>query len=734
MSTNKHIDKICCVILAFTVLISIVGMGLGVFDGLGVTELSYENRLFDDSHIHTIDVVMDDWASFIETCENEEYSVCTAVIDGESFSNVAIRAKGNTSLSSVSKYGNNRYSFKIEFDHYDSKTYYGLDKLSLNNIIQDNTYMKDYLVYTLMREQGVPSPLCSFVNILINGEPFGVYLAVEGIEDSFIERNYGTSDGDLYKPDNTGMGGGRGNGKDFSESTFNETKADDFSDSQEPQTENNNFTPPQASTDENGSFTLPQASTDENGSFTPPDASGNKGNFGGMGGANGSDDVLLKYIDDDYNSYSNIFGNAKTNVTNEDKARLVASLKALNEGTDISLCVDIQEVIDYFVVHNFVCNFDSYTGQMIHNYYLYEENGILSMLPWDYNLAFGGFMSGADAQTLVNFPIDSPVSGGDAQDRPMIAWIFNNEEYLQLYHQRMEYFISNIFETGYFENKLETVYGYLSSAVKEDATSFCSYDEFTKGVTALKEFCLLRAESVAGQLSGDIPSTSQGQSENSSTLIDTGSLNVNDMGSMGMGGKKDFVGFNNNQSTNQDDASNDGNKAQQFGDLNSNLICSSVVSASGLSVAPALVSAVTSTLGDTTSQSNDFSGDSFPQMPNGNFSQGEAPQMPNGNFSQGEAPQMPNGNFPQGEAPQMPGGNFQFDEDFSQAEGEADNGNASQNEGFRNGNQHTEDDSSADTGFYISQEVKQIGVYLAISVCFLLFGLVFAKKFRRYKF
>ena len=35
--------------------------------------------------------------------------------------------------------------------------------------------------------------------------------------------------------------------------------------------------------------------------------------------------------------------------------------------------VDIEEVIRYFVVHNFVLNFDSYTGSMIHNYYLYEE-------------------------------------------------------------------------------------------------------------------------------------------------------------------------------------------------------------------------------------------------------------------------------------------------------------------------------------------------------------------------
>lgn len=106
-------------------------------------------------------------------------------------------------------------------------------------------------------------------------------------------------------------------------------------------------------------------------------------------------DLSLIYSDDEYSSYSNIFGNAKTDITDEDKDRLIASLKSLNENSDIEDVVNMDEVIRYFVVHNFVCNFDSYTGSMIHNYYLYEEDGQLSMIPWDYNLAFGGFSAGS---------------------------------------------------------------------------------------------------------------------------------------------------------------------------------------------------------------------------------------------------------------------------------------------------------------------------------------------------
>ena len=180
-------------------------------------EMGYESRLFDTASVHTIDIVMEDWEGFLETAQREEYSLCSLVIDGETYENVAIRGKGNTSLTQVEQYGNSRYSFKVEFDHYDNAlSYYGLDKLSLNNLIQDNTMLKDYLCYQLMGSFGVDAPLCSFVYITVNGEDWGLYLAVEGVEESFLQRNYGSSYGELYKPDSQSMGGGRGNGGAFS--------------------------------------------------------------------------------------------------------------------------------------------------------------------------------------------------------------------------------------------------------------------------------------------------------------------------------------------------------------------------------------------------------------------------------------------------------------------------------------------------------------------------------------
>lgn len=52
----------------------------------------------------------------------------------------------------------------------------------------------------------------------------------------------------------------------------------------------------------------------------------------------------------------------------------------------------------------------------------------------------------------------------------------------------------------------------------------------------LKSFCLLRAESIRGQLDGTIPSISDGQQEDDSVLVDASSISLTDMGSMGHGG------------------------------------------------------------------------------------------------------------------------------------------------------------------------------------------------------
>lgn len=537
MSGSKHFDRIAWAVTALVLVVTILFMNGGSLGLQAMTHImGYENRLFDNTRVHTIDIVMDDWDELIENAMSEEYYAANAVIDGESYKNIGIRAKGNTSLSTVASLDSERYSFKIEFDQYDSSiTYHGLDKLSLNNLIQDSTMMKDYLTYTMMNEFGVAAPLCSFVYITVNGEDWGLYLAVEGVEESFLERNYGSDYGELYKPDSMSFGGGRGNGKDFDRDAF-ETRGESAEDTSQtaPQTDMpqmpdmENFNPAEQLEGQ-----LPENfdASDLPEDFTPSERpEGEKGD--GFGFGMGSSDVKLQYIDDEPDSYSNIWNNAKTEITEADQKRLIASLEKLSNGEEIASVVDIEQVIRYFVVHNYVCNDDSYTGMMVHNYYLYEKDGQMAMIPWDYNLAFGTFTA-SDADSTVNTPIDNPVSGGSGEDRPMWNWILSNESYTELYHQYFTEFLNAVDIQGIIDN----AYNLIQSYVEKDPTAFYTDEEFETGVDTLRQFCSLRSQSISMQLETGETTENMGYTDASSiSLTDMGAMN----GGMGKEGNEKF--------------------------------------------------------------------------------------------------------------------------------------------------------------------------------------------------
>ena len=526
---------------------------------------SLYNGLFNTRYVHTVDIEIsdDDWSDLLANPLNKTKYHVNVTIDGETIEDVSFATKGNTSLSSVaSDKDSDRYSFKINFGKYvDDQTYYGLDKLNLNNIYADATYLKDYLSYQLFNYMGVDASLTSYVSLTVNGKAQGLYLAIEDVSDSFLART-DNSDGALYKPetaslDNAGM-------KD-------EQAPDGFNpqDGQGGQ-QGGGFTPPDGQMPDGFNPQDGQNGDNAQGNGNRPQGFGGKGGFGG-------DDAgaSLKYKDDEISSYSDIFDNAETDVTEEDEKRLIASLKKLSEG-NAEESVDIDDVINYFTVHNFVMNYDSYTGNMLHNYFLYEEDGKLKMIPWDYNLSFGAFSNGGgrggdgnnwggrggqnntndtnnttddrafdrggeqnggmsgtkDATEIVNYGIDSPLSGATEADRPMWSWITSNDEYLNKYHESFTKLVSYV-NSEEFQNELARLYEMLLPYVEKDATAFYTADEFTKAFNTLKDFISLRAESIEKQLSGKLSTVTDKQE--ASDRVDASNINISDMGSQGRG-------------------------------------------------------------------------------------------------------------------------------------------------------------------------------------------------------
>ena len=266
------------------------------------------------------------------------------------------------------------------------------------------------------------------------------------------------------------------------------------------------------------------------------------GNDNPPGGGFGDDSAAsLNYIDDELSSYETIWESSVFKSADKDHRRVINALKNIcaddADTESLAESMDIDNILRYMAVQTFVVNLDSLSGSMAHNYYLYEDDGQLNIIPWDYNLAFGGFQSGSASETI-NFPIDTPFSSGvNLADRQFFMALLENETYLAQYHDYLSQLVEEYVNGGGFDSFYDRVTAQIDALVQNDPTSFYTYDEYTAAAAMLKETVALRAASVQGQLDGSIPSTRDGQSEDSSNLLDASSIDLSVMGVMNGGGQ-----------------------------------------------------------------------------------------------------------------------------------------------------------------------------------------------------
>lgn len=459
-------------LIACAILIAIV------FSGRNIPRNNtdgYAELIFDNTYVHKVEVTMseEDRADQLANPKEKTRYLADVVIDGEKINDVSIQTKGNSSLYFTVDAGKDKYSYEVDFGMFTKgQKYYGLDKLSLQNNFVDSSSMKEYMAYWLFAKMGVAASQASYVWLTINGEDQGIYTALEKPEDSFLNR---TADGKgtLYKPEDSNM-----------------------------------------------------ALTDEEMERLKEGKSAAHDNGGGAD---------LIYRGDDENSYPDIFENAETTEDEGTRKRVIRALKALSERKELDKYLDTEEIIRYFAVHNYLVAYDSYMGPMLHNYCLYEKDGRLAMLPWDYDITFGSFPADAvldndvDSNEAVNTGIDSPLGSVKDEARPMWNWILSDEKYINEYHDTLSKLV-DIIDSREFEKETGRVRDLILPYIEKDPKAYYTRDEFIKGYTTLLAFSKLRAESVRRQVNGQLATRSELQSQNDK--VDATGILIRDMGSV----------------------------------------------------------------------------------------------------------------------------------------------------------------------------------------------------------
>lgn len=382
------------------------------------TDNEIATKVFPKDKVVDVKITLDpdDFQSMKDNASAEEIKTASIDYNGMHYDNVGVRTKGNLSLRSVvSMDDSDRYSLKLSFDEYlSSQTLLGISKINLNNGYSDAAYMREFLTYELADQMGLPTPGFSFVNVYVNDELYGFFLAVQQVDEQYLESNFGNSYGALYKGEMTGTG---------------------------------------------------------------------------------SD---LQWIDDKISSYTGLA--QKSEKSNDDI--LIDMLDELNNGTDYAKYLDVEESLKYIALQVLTNNTDSYIGGNKQNYYLYEDDGVFSVLPWDYNMAFGGLGSS-------NLLIDEPTQGTLAE-RPLVAKLLAVDEYKEMYHTIIQNATEGYLSSATFKQRVEEVSAMISPYVKEDPSSFYTYEEYQAAVPKLITINDTQVSNIDQQLAGTIASSGDG--------------------------------------------------------------------------------------------------------------------------------------------------------------------------------------------------------------------------------
>ena len=403
--------KIVCVLLCTAVIMSslfaITASGAETYKDI------LDNESVIDIYIDTDDADLEDMRKYPE---NEEYHSADITVDGVKIENAGIRTKGNMTLRSIASSESERYSYRIKFNKYvKGQKLLGLDELCLNSGYSDPSYMREYLHYKALRELGMNVPYTAFCNVYIKGELSGFYLAVEGLDSTFLKEEFGEN----YK--------------------------------------NGNF------------YKMEEGST-------------------------------LEYKQDENYSYAELKSGDDTDLSN-----FKEFVKNLNEVTDgekgnIESFLNVESALKYFASNTVLCNYDSYQGSQHHNFYLYEdENGVFTVVPWDFNMSMGGF--GGSNSTV---GIDSPIISGSMESLPLLNKLLSVPEYKEEYYGYIKQLMTML---DSFESDVTAVKSKISKYVQNDPTAFYTYEEFESAVSADGDRSIVkcindRLENLAAQFAG----------------------------------------------------------------------------------------------------------------------------------------------------------------------------------------------------------------------------------------
>jgi spore coat protein H len=130
--------------------------------------------------------------------ESRKYVPAIVRVFDEVFRDAGVHLKGRGSFRPI----DDKPDFTVDFSKFASGgESRGLEKIHLNNSVQDPTYLKEQIAGELFQAAGLPAQRVAHALVRLNGRPLGLYVVKEGFTRGFLGRHFERPDGNLYDTD-----------------------------------------------------------------------------------------------------------------------------------------------------------------------------------------------------------------------------------------------------------------------------------------------------------------------------------------------------------------------------------------------------------------------------------------------------------------------------------------------------------------------------------------------------
>jgi cysteine-rich repeat protein len=156
-------------------------------------------KVFDPTKLHSIDIDVD--PMYWSQLENDKVNrvPCKVTWNGDVIDNAGCRKKGG--IGSVQPLSG-KPGISIKFDSFkNGQDLHGLEKIILNNAVQDSSFLNEHLGYEVYRRMGIPAARTAHGVVRLNGETKGIYVVAEAVSEQFLAANFGkgNDEGNLYE-------------------------------------------------------------------------------------------------------------------------------------------------------------------------------------------------------------------------------------------------------------------------------------------------------------------------------------------------------------------------------------------------------------------------------------------------------------------------------------------------------------------------------------------------------